>query len=194
MKKALIGAGGHASEINAVMGTNLPMFVDDEYYINAPGVMKLSNFDPNEYEVMIAIGDSNTRFNIYNKLPKETIFFSFVHPTSLIFGNVLIGNGSYIGPYCILTTSIKIGDHSILNRGNQIGHDCLIGDFFSAMPGSIISGNVQIGNRVYIGSNSTIIENKSVVSGVIIGAGSCVVKSIKEIGVYAGCPTKKIRK
>jgi UDP-3-O-[3-hydroxymyristoyl] glucosamine N-acyltransferase len=42
---------------------------------------------------------------------------------------------------------------------NQIGHDCVIGDFFSAMPGSIVSGNVNIQDSVYLGNNSCIKEN-----------------------------------
>lgn len=45
--------------------------------------------------------------------------------------NIEISEGSFIGAYSILTTNVKIGKHSILNRGNHIGHDCRIGDYFS---------------------------------------------------------------
>jgi hypothetical protein len=150
MKKALVGYGGHAKEVMAQMGIKLTCFVDDKYVVY--GTRPLSEFDPKEYALMIAVADSKDRFDIVQKLPKETKYFTWVHPTVLIMdNNVNIGEGSFIGAYSILTTNINIGKHSILNRNNHIGHDCVIGDYFSAMPGSIVSGNVSIGNRVYFG-------------------------------------------
>jgi sugar O-acyltransferase (sialic acid O-acetyltransferase NeuD family) len=126
------------------------------------------------------------------KLPKETQFFTFIHPTALIMGDVEIGEGSFIGAYSILTTNIKIGKHAILNRGNHIGHDCRIGDYFSAMPGAIVSGNVTIYSLVYMGTNSSIREKLSIHSLTKIGMNSAVVKHIERSGVYVGIPTKKI--
>jgi sugar O-acyltransferase (sialic acid O-acetyltransferase NeuD family) len=126
------------------------------------------------------------------KLPKETQFFTFIHPTALIMGDVEIGEGSFIGAYSILTTNIKIGNHAILNRNNHIGHDCVIGDYFSAMPGSIVSGNVTIHDCVYLGTNSSIKEKLSIHSLTTIGLNSGVVHNIEESGTYGGTPTKKI--
>ena len=34
--------------------------------------------------MMVAIGDSKNRFDIVQLLPKETIYFTFIHPTALI--------------------------------------------------------------------------------------------------------------
>jgi acetyltransferase-like isoleucine patch superfamily enzyme len=48
-----------------------------------------------------------------------------------------------------------------------------------------------IGNRVSIGSNATILP-VSICDQVVIGAGAVVTKDIKESGVYAGNPAKKI--
>lgn len=185
MKKALIGYGGHAREVMAQMGINLPCFVDDEYLND--NTISISKFDPNEYMVMVAISNCKSRNDIVNRLPKNTKYFSWIHPTALILGSdIEIGEGSFIGAYSILTTNIKIGNHSILNRGNQIGHDCLIGDFFSAMPGAIISGNVTINNRVYLGSNSSIREKLTIHDDVTIGLNTGVYKSINKSGIYVG--------
>jgi len=191
MKKALIGFGGHAREVLAQIGENLICFVDDDYIIE--GTQPLSSFDPTEYEVIIAVGSSKDRYDIVQKLPKQTKYFTFIHPTALIMDNVEIEEGSFIGAYSILTTNIKIGKHALLNRGNQIGHDCVIGDYFSAMPGAIVSGNVTIYDCVYMGSNSTIKEKSSVHSLSIIGANAAVVKHIEKPGVYVGVPAKMIK-
>jgi UDP-3-O-[3-hydroxymyristoyl] glucosamine N-acyltransferase len=106
--------------------------------------------------------------------------------------NVEIGVGSFIGAYSILTTNIKIGSHTLLNRSNHIGHDCIIGDYFSAMPGSIVSGNVHIGNKVYLGTNSSIKEKLTIIDDVLIGLNTGIVKSINKSGTYVGQNTRLI--
>jgi len=192
MIKALIGYGGHAREVMSQIGTALPCFVDDEYVTK--NTLPLSSLDIDKYEVMVAVADPVGRYNIVKKLPKETKFFTFIHPTALVLDkNTEIGEGSFIGAYSILTTNIKIGKHSILNRGNHIGHDCRIGDYFSAMPGVIVSGNVTIQDLVYIGTNSSIREKIEICELTTIGLNSGVIKNIIEPGVYVGTPLIKIK-
>ena len=191
MKRALVGYGGHAREVMSQMGVKLTCFVDDEYVVE--GTLPLSKFNPKEYELMVAVADSKDRFDIAQRLPKKTKYFTWVHPTALIMSDdVEIGEGSFIGAYSILTTNIKIGKHAILNRGNHIGHDCKIGSYFSAMPGAIVSGNVTIYDLVYMGNNSSIREKLSVHSLTTIGMNGAVVKPIEEVGVYVGVPVKKV--
>lgn len=188
MKRALIGAGGHAREVMMQMGCKLPCFVDDQYVNN--DTLPLSKFDPNKFTVMVAISNSKDRCDMISKLPQSTKYFTFTHPTALIGKDVTIGEGSFIGAYSILTTNIKIGNHAILNRANHIGHDTIIGDYFSAMPGVIISGNVTIYDCVYIGTNSSIKEKLNIHSLTTIGLNAGVVKDIIEPGVYVGTPAK----
>jgi len=193
MKKALVGYGGHAREVMAQMGVKLTCFVDDEYVVE--GTQPLSKFNPKKYVLMVAVADSKDRFDIIQRLPKETKYFTWIHPTALIMSNdIEIGEGSFIGAYSILTSNIKLGKHALLNRGNHIGHDCQIGDFFSAMPGSVVGGNVSIGDVVYMGSCSNIREKIKIVSLVKIGMNSAVVKDITRPGIYVGVPSKKIKK
>jgi sugar O-acyltransferase (sialic acid O-acetyltransferase NeuD family) len=192
MKKAIFGFGGHAREVAKQIGEDITFFVTDEYsnQIAKP----ISKFDPTEYEMMIAVANSKDRQEIVKLLPSEIKFFTFIHHTALILdSNIEIGEGSFIGAYSVLTTNIKIGRHSILNRSNHIGHDCIIGDFFSAMPGSIVSGNCKIKNQVYLGTNVTIREKITICDSVIIGLSSGVVKNITVPGVYGGVPCKKIK-
>jgi sugar O-acyltransferase (sialic acid O-acetyltransferase NeuD family) len=191
MKLALFGYGGHAREVAAQIDDEITFFVDDEY--SDGDIKPISEFDPSKYLMMVAVAESSDRSNIVDKLPKETKYFSFIHPTALIMSkDVVIGEGSFIGANSILTTNIQIGKHAILNRGNQIGHDCIIGNYFSAMPGAIVSGNVHIGNRVYLGTNSTIIEKKEILHDIKIGANGVVIKDIESSGTYVGCPVKMI--
>ena len=193
MKLALFGYGGHAREVAAQMNEPVEFFVDDEY--SNEYTKPISSFDPEEYMIMVAVADSKQRKAIVESLPNETKYFTFIHPTVLTMGEEIeIGEGSFIGAYSILTTNIRIGKHGILNRGNQIGHDSVIGNYFSAMPGSIVSGNVNIGEGVYMGTNSSVKEKKHISSNVIIGSNSTVVKNIITSGIYVGVPAKFLKK
>jgi sugar O-acyltransferase (sialic acid O-acetyltransferase NeuD family) len=192
MKLALFGYGGHAREVAAQIDDDITFFVDNEY---ANDVAKpINEFDPSEYVMMVAVADSRDRFDIVQKLPKETQYFTYIHPSAIILdSNFEIGEGSFIGAYSIVTTNVKIGKHAILNRGNQIGHDTIIKDYFSAMPGAIVSGNVKIHDMVYIGTNASIKEKISIHSLTTIGSNATVVKHINIPGTYIGVPAKRIK-
>lgn len=194
--KALIGAGGFAREIKAHIGDpTMKCFVDDLFWKeNDKFIFPLSQFNPEEYEVIVAIGNPKDRYDIIQRLPKETQYFSFVHSSAQILGNdVKIGKGSIICAGCILTTNIEIGNHAHLNLQTTIGHDTTIGDFFTTAPGAKISGNCTIGNYVYLGTNASVREKINITDNVTIGLNSGVVKDITDPGIYGGVPTKKLK-
>ena len=146
MNRCLIGAGGFAREIKWHL--NMPKmkcFVDDKFYEpNDKEIYPMSEFDPTQYHALIAIGDSKKRFEISNRLPSNTKYWSYVHRTvELLDPNIEIGEGSFICANCVLTTNIKIGKHAHLNLSSTIGHDVEIGDFFTTAPGVKISGNCK---------------------------------------------------
>jgi sugar O-acyltransferase (sialic acid O-acetyltransferase NeuD family) len=196
MKKALIGAGGFADEVKAHMGEyDLISFVDDLYYSETDKNTKpLSQFNPNEWEVLIAIGDPIAREELSKRLPIETKYFTFIHPSVLILGNdVEIGEGSVVCAGVIVTTNCIIGKHTHLNLHTTIGHDCRIGNYFTTAPGVKISGNNEIGECVYIGTNASTKQKLKISDNVIIGMNAAVAKDIIESGTYVGIPAKKIK-
>ena len=192
MKKALFGNGGHAREVMLQMGeNNLIRFVDDEFYKEGDSLLlPFSYFNPDEYEIMIAIGNSFDRSRVERKMPTGTKYFTFIHPTAIVASNVEIGKGSFIGAFSFVSCNVTLWDHCLLNRAVHIGHDSNVGHFFSAMPGSIVSGGVDIKNRVYMGTNSCIKENVNIGSDVTIGAQACVTSHLLDIGTYVGVPAK----
>ena len=196
MKRALIGAGGFAREVKAQIGDHtIKCFVDDQYWReNDEYIFPLSKFDPTEYEVVVAIGDPRARFEMVSRLPKETEYFTFKHPSSQIIGNdVIIGKGSIICAGVIITTNVVVGEHAHLNLQTTVGHDCKIGDYFTTAPGAKVSGNCNIHDCVYVGTNASIKEKISIHSLVTIGLNAGVTSHIEEPGVYVGTPAKKIK-
>lgn len=120
-----------------------------------------------------------------------------------------IGDDVFIGPFVEIQKEVNIGSrtkvqsHSFICEMVNIGDDCFIGhgvmfinDLFSkgrpARGDKLLWKKTKIGNNVSIGSNATILP-VAVCDNVVIGAGSVVVKDIKESGVYAGNPAKFIK-
>jgi sugar O-acyltransferase (sialic acid O-acetyltransferase NeuD family) len=199
MKRGIIGAGGFGREIYESLSidekNNTIFFVNDEWWDGKDEkILPLSRLDINEYELIIAIADGVAREKIVNDLPKETKYYTYIHPSVQIHGNdVEIGEGSIICAGTILTTNIKIGKHSHLNLITTIGHDNVIGDYFTTAPGVQISGNCFIGDRVYFGTRSCNRQKTKICDDVIIGLNSGVINNINEPGVYVGTPAKKIK-
>jgi sugar O-acyltransferase (sialic acid O-acetyltransferase NeuD family) len=197
MKKGIIGYGGFAREVKALLIDNNPdekidFFVDDEYCDENSKPISQLNVD--EYEVIVAIGDPHIRKKMVSKLPENTKYFSAIHKSvQILDDNIIIGEGSIICSSCILTTNIKLGKHTHLNLQTTIGHDVEIGEYFTTAPGVKISGNCLIGNNVYVGTNSSIREKITICDDVILGLNSGVIKNITEAGVYGGTPCKKIK-
>ena len=194
-EQALIGRGGFAKEIKAHIGSSsMKCFVEAEYYNkDDPYTYPISQFNPLLYEVIIAIANPKDRFNIAQRLPKETKYFTFIHKSAQLLGeDINIGKGSIICAGCILTTKVKIGDHAHLNLQTTIGHGCVIGNYFTTAPGVKVSGDCNIKDYVYLGTNSSVREKIEISNNITIGLNAGVVKSIYEPGVYVGVPAKKL--
>lgn len=121
----------------------------------------------------------------------------------------IIGENSFIGPFCEIQKNVTIGpnskiqSHTFICEFVEIGAHCFIGhgvmfinDLFQE--GGPAGGDqtkwkaTKIGSNVSIGSNATILP-VTICDGVVIGAGSVVTKDITEKGIFAGNPAKKIR-
>ena len=199
MKKGIIGAGGFGREVywslSLIERVNTKFFVDDKYWDDTNDlILPISKFNPSEYKIVVAIGDPRDRFDMVERLPKETKYFTHIHPSVQILGDdVEINEGSIICAGTIITTNVKIGKHAHLNLQTTIGHDCEIGDYFTTAPGAKISGNCKIYDCVYVGTNASIKEKISIHSLTTIGSNAAVVKNIEEPGLYVGVPSKKIK-
>lgn len=180
MNKAIFGMGGHAMEVADFIEGEVLFFTDEN----------IKYFNPEKYEMLICIGDSTKRRKIVEKLPKNTKFFTFIHPTAIISKSSVIGEGSFIGAYSIITNNVIIGKHTIINRLNSIGHNTVCGNYLSMMPGSIISGDCKIGDEVYIGTNSSIREKIKICNSTIIGLNTGIFKNIEKSGIYVGNPLR----
>lgn len=124
-------------------------------------------------------------------------------------GRAHIGNGSvmFTEGKLILGDGFTMSGNSVIRCYNQIefgkeslvADGCLIqdGDNHSIFRGGMYvnpSKPIKIGNKVWIGARCIILKGVNISDGVVVGAGSTVVKSIEqESCVVAGNPWKVIR-
>ena len=184
----IIGAGGFGREvawiverINSIKPTwNLKGFIDDnetlwgskegEYHVFG-GCEYLSALE--DVYVVCAVGSSNVRKKIIEKLKDTSVkFATLVDPSVLYSNSVKIGEGAIVCAGTIITVNVNIGDHVIVNLDCTIGHDAVIDDFVTIYPSVNVSGNVLIGECSELGTGTQIIQGKKVISNTIIGAGA----------------------
>ena len=120
-------------------------------------------------------------------------FPAIISKDSIINEDVSIGEGTVVFDGVVINSGSKIGKFSILNTGVIIDHDCEIGDHTHIATGAVLSGGVKVRSNSMIGAGATVIQYKEIAESCMIGAGAVVTNDLKEPGVYAGIPAKKIK-
>lgn len=207
IKKIVIyGAGGLGREIyeliDEVNKYNILGFLDDviinnKVSVNIPilgGIEFLHNI---EYPigVVFAIADVYVKQNIYKKIlqiNKGHYFPIVIAKNSYVSKRAMLSEGTIVGRYCSVSTSVQLGKLVFLNTKCDIGHDSIIGDFCSLMPSVNVSGNVSVGQRTLIGVQSAILQRIKIGSDVTVGMGSKVMTDVPDNCTVMGYPAKII--
>lgn len=186
--KGFVNKPNNPSDTSKIFGTYHSIPVYNETF-----------FDYKDKNIVIGVGDSKLRYNIYYSIEEKAKGF-VTYPTLISTKAVLmnkdsmyIGKGVIICAGTILTCDITIRDFVQLNLNTTVGHDCTLGVFSTTAPGVNISGNVTIDPFCYLGTNSCVLEKIHITSNTIIGAGAVVTKTINEKGTYVGIPCRKIK-
>jgi len=118
---------------------------------------------------------------------------TIIDSTANISPSAQIGVSSYVGKGSIINAQAQIGDACIINSGAIIEHECGVSSACHIAPGAILCGNVQVGIKTLIGAKSVIRPNLSICGDVTLGAGSVLVKSIENEGIWVGNPAREIK-
>lgn len=207
----IYGAGGFGREVLQVLrdinhstpGTwDMLGFIVDAGYVTDESVQGLPVLGGIEWlqrnkhvMVIISISSSSARHRIANEIIRscKNSFATIVHPRAWLGDSVKIGCGSVICAGALITTDIDIGKHVHINIGSTIGHDAVLHDFVTLNPSVNVSGNVTLHQGVEIGTGSVIIPHVHIGPWSITGAGSTVIKPLKENVTAVGTPARVIK-
>ena len=141
---------------------------------------------------VIATQSSQYRKKFVEENPDFHYWETLIHPSANISSRAMIGKGCIICANCCISVDSVIGNHCIFNIGTTIGHDCVIQDYVSLMSGTVISGHVSISEGAYCGSNSTVIPGRRIGKYSTVGAGSVVIRNVKDNITVMGVPAKTV--
>jgi sugar O-acyltransferase (sialic acid O-acetyltransferase NeuD family) len=120
-------------------------------------------------------------------------FITLVAAEAWTATDIVIGDGTYVGPGALINRHVRIGRHVSINIGATVSHDTTIGDFSTLSPGCHLAGQVRVGPGVLVGIGAVVSDGLSVGEGAIIGAGAVVVEDVPENTVVVGNPARKLR-
>lgn len=146
-------------------------------------------------DVVIGIGHPKIRRRIVQQLEAQPqlTFPNLIHPSvEMDMTCVSLGQGNIITKGVVLTCDIVIGDFNLINWNTTIGHDVRIGSCNVVNPGCNLSGFVVVGDDCLIGTGTQVLEHRSISSGVIVGAGAVVTRSLAQVGTYVGIPAREL--
>jgi len=171
----IIGAGGHAAEIDeyitynqkvsGIKELNIVGFLDDNpasyarYKFSAPLIGGASDHKViRGHGYIIAIAGLKYRRSFVDRYKAECArFVSVIHRSAYVSDSSVIGEGSIIGPNASIGPNVQVGKYTLINARCSIGHDTRVGDYNFISPNVCFSGFTEIGDENLFGINSATI-------------------------------------
>lgn len=134
---------------------------------------------------------------------------AFVHPSAVIIGDVVIGEGSSVWPGAVIRgdmASVRIGrytcvqDNAVIHpgevfRGGKIEYiPVKIGDHVTVAHNALLHG-CTIEDNCLIGGGAVVFNNARIRKGAIVGMGAVVLEGVEvpPNTVFVGIPARKLR-
>lgn len=166
----IIGAGNHFLDIEEIAircGLRDLTVYDDDPAIGIAPTGDLKG------QLLVGVNDPSLRRQIVKRFSCLRGANPLVDPSALIGSDVVMGQGTVIGPMASLLHSVTLKDHVHVNTGAQMVRT-IIGAYTTICPGATICGNVDIGEACLVGASATICERTTIGNDVRIGAGAII--------------------
>lgn len=110
---------------------------------------------------------------------------ALVHPASSVGTTARLAPGVVVMGQVWLSPGVDLAAHCHVGYGATIGHDTRIGPFSSIMPGARIGGGVVLGDGVLVEAGAVVMRDVTVGDGAVIGPGAVVTGDLAPGAVVA---------
>ncbi|WP_312422669.1 acetyltransferase [Epilithonimonas sp.] len=194
----ILGAGGHSKviiEIAEELGYKIISILDDnptvENIFQYKVVHSSNNINISE-NVFLAVGNNINRKKIASKFTAPKL--NLIHPSAVVSKRTIFGYGNAVMAGVVINSSVKIGNHCIINTSASIDHDCEIDDFVHISPNVSLAGNVRVMEGAHVGIGATVKQDITIGKWSVVGAGAVVVNNVPDNAVVVGNPARMLIK
>lgn len=175
-------------------------FLDDnsnalDGFSNYPQILSsVEGYEIQENDVFIcALGSVQAKKHYVNFLiEKGAVFINLIHKKVVFSMNLELGTGCIFWGPASISNDVQIKDFVTIHPNVVIGHDVSIGNFVHVGAFSFFGGHTKILDEVTIYVRATILAHLKIGQGATVGAGSVVLRNVKENTTVFGNPAKKI--
>ncbi len=191
----LLGGGGHASDVLAVIEARQALgesfgeiLVADDHWSQPERFMDRTELKMVESihagarlgPVVVCVAQPRTRRLVFEVAAglQATSAAPLVHPTASIGRGLQAGLGVVVFSHVSLSPKVTLGQHVHVGQGAIVGPDAKIGAFSAIMGGASIGTDVTVGDGVLVGANSVIMPGITIGEGATVTPGAVVTKDL----------------
>ncbi|MGQ9574334.1 MAG: NeuD/PglB/VioB family sugar acetyltransferase [Thermoguttaceae bacterium] len=115
-----------------------------------------------------------------------------VDPRAVVGDEVLLGNGSFVGPGCVLEPMVRLGRWCALLGNVFLGHHTCLKEYVLCANSASLAGAVTVEDACFIGANATVREHARIGAGAVVGMGSVVLHDVGPGQIVAGNPARPL--
>lgn len=176
-------------------------FLDDnkdalESFGNYPPVINsIKDYIVKDDDVFLcALGDVQQKKKFIQLiLNKGGKFITLIHPSAIVDKNAKIGIGCIVLQYATLGSGSVVGDFALIQISTIVAHDVKIGNYSRIDCLVVCTGGAIIEDEVTIHTAAVINQKVIVGKGALVGAGSFVIRKVKENSMVYGNPAISLK-
>ncbi len=162
--------------------------------VDTPILGAIHSYEPRpEDRFICAIASPRPKLEVCELLrSRGAVFTNLIDATAYVDPDAVLGNGIFLWRHVVVGGCARVGDFVTVQLFSSIGHDAAVGDGCTVSDYCDVMGHVELGRGVFLGGHAALLPKARVGAFARVGAGSVVLKRVKEGATVFGVPARTI--